>query len=383
MGASPARIVMRHVMPLCISSLIVRVTLDMAGIIITAAGLGFLGLGAQPPLPEWGAMIASGRRFILDQWWVATMPGMAILIVSLGFNLLGDGLRDALDPRAATDERTADREGSAGALSDPHRRGRGGARHLVHARPRTAWALSAKAAPANRRPAAPSWAYTDPRAEVTASKLEFDGIDLLTAPPKLRRDLRGRRIAMILQDPKYSLDPVMTIGRQIVETLRARTRMSPGRGARERALDMLAAVQIRDPAPGLRPLSARGVGRHGAARHDRHDAGRRTQLLIADEPTSALDVTVQLDVLAILDRLVADRGMGLIFISHDLQAGLVLLRPCHRDVCGQDRRGAACGRALPTRAASLHAGACSTACRRSAPTAIRCPFSTARPEWAE
>ena len=101
MGASPLRIVLRHIVPLCISSLIVRVTLDMAGIILTAAGLGFLGLGAQPPLPEWGAMIASGRRFILDQWWVAAVPGVAILIVSLGFNLLGDGLRDALDPRDA------------------------------------------------------------------------------------------------------------------------------------------------------------------------------------------------------------------------------------------------------------------------------------------
>jgi peptide/nickel transport system permease protein len=101
MGASPFRIVLKHVMPLCMSSLIVRVTLDMAGIILTAAGLGFLGLGAQPPLPEWGAMIASGRRFILDQWWVAAMPGIAILIVSLGFNLLGDGLRDALDPKEA------------------------------------------------------------------------------------------------------------------------------------------------------------------------------------------------------------------------------------------------------------------------------------------
>ncbi|MCD7109133.1 ABC transporter permease [Rhizobium sp. DKSPLA3] len=101
MGASPLRIVLLHVMPMCLSSLIVRITLDMAGVILTAAGLGFLGLGAQPPLPEWGAMIASGRRFILDQWWVATMPGIAILLVSLAFNLLGDGLRDALDPREA------------------------------------------------------------------------------------------------------------------------------------------------------------------------------------------------------------------------------------------------------------------------------------------
>lgn len=98
-GASPLRILLRHVMPLCLSSVIIRVTLDMAGIILTAAGLGFLGLGAQPPMPEWGAMVASGREFLLDQWWVATIPGIAIFVVSLGFNLLGDGLRDILDPK--------------------------------------------------------------------------------------------------------------------------------------------------------------------------------------------------------------------------------------------------------------------------------------------
>ncbi|WP_394197426.1 ABC transporter permease [Litoreibacter albidus] len=99
-GAGPLRIITGHIWPLCISSLIVRVTLDMAGIILAAAGLGFLGLGAQPPSPEWGAMISEGRRFILDHWWVATMPGLAIFTVSLAFNLLGDGLRDVLDPKA-------------------------------------------------------------------------------------------------------------------------------------------------------------------------------------------------------------------------------------------------------------------------------------------
>jgi peptide/nickel transport system permease protein len=101
LGASPVRIVLRHIVPLCLSSVIVRVTLDMAGIILTAAGLGFLGLGAQPPLPEWGAMIAGGRAYVLDQWWVAAAPGAAIFGVSLAFNLLGDGLRDALDPKAS------------------------------------------------------------------------------------------------------------------------------------------------------------------------------------------------------------------------------------------------------------------------------------------
>ena len=99
-GASTWRILFRHIVPLCLSSVIVRLTLDMAGIILTAAGLGFLGLGAQPPTPEWGAMVSSGRDVILDQWWVATIPGLAIFIVSLGFNLLGDGLRDVSDPKS-------------------------------------------------------------------------------------------------------------------------------------------------------------------------------------------------------------------------------------------------------------------------------------------
>jgi peptide/nickel transport system permease protein len=99
-GASTRRILFRHIVPLCLSSVIVRLTLDMAGIILTAAGLGFLGLGAQPPTPEWGAMVSSGRDVILDQWWVATIPGLAIFVVSLGFNLLGDGLRDVFDPKA-------------------------------------------------------------------------------------------------------------------------------------------------------------------------------------------------------------------------------------------------------------------------------------------
>ena len=99
-GASAARIVLRHVVPMCIASVIVRMTLSMAGVILTAAGLGFLGLGAQPPSPEWGAMLASGRRFLIDYWWMATFPGLAILVVSLAFNLLGDGLRDVLDPRS-------------------------------------------------------------------------------------------------------------------------------------------------------------------------------------------------------------------------------------------------------------------------------------------
>lgn len=98
-GASGGRIVLRHIMPLCLPSVVVRMSLDMAGVVLIAAGLGFLGLGAQPPTAEWGAMIATGRQYMLDHWWVAAMPGIAIAVLSLAFNLLGDGLRDWLDPK--------------------------------------------------------------------------------------------------------------------------------------------------------------------------------------------------------------------------------------------------------------------------------------------
>jgi len=99
LGASKMRIMAGHIAPMTLSSIVVRMSLDMGTIILTAAGLGFLGLGAQPPMPEWGLMVADGRQFLVDQWWVSTLPGLAILVVVMGFNLLGDGIRDVLDPR--------------------------------------------------------------------------------------------------------------------------------------------------------------------------------------------------------------------------------------------------------------------------------------------
>jgi len=99
MGGSDLRIIFLHILPMSISPVLVQITLRMGTIIITAASLGFLGLGAQPPSPEWGVMVSDGRTFLIDQWWISTFPGIAIAIVVLGFNLLGDGIRDMLDPR--------------------------------------------------------------------------------------------------------------------------------------------------------------------------------------------------------------------------------------------------------------------------------------------
>jgi peptide/nickel transport system ATP-binding protein len=159
---------------------------------------------------------------------------------------------------------------------------------------------------------------TPPQARVTAKRLTFDGIDLLTCPPRCRRELRGGRIAMVLQDPKFSLNPVMTIGDQIVETLQAHEKVGD-RAARRRAMAMLEAVQIDGPERVFRLYPHEVSGGMGQRAMIAMMLIAQPDLLIADEPTSALDVTVQLQVLAILDRLVSERGMGLMFISHDLR----------------------------------------------------------------
>ena len=152
---------------------------------------------------------------------------------------------------------------------------------------------------------------------IEADKLNVHGEDILSLPEKQMRRLRGGRVSMIMQDPKFSLNPVMTVGQQLVEALRAHEKVSRSE-AYQRALDVLDEVAIRDPKRvfGLYPHEVSG------------GMGQRImiammllpnpEILIADEPTSALDVSVQLHVLDIIDKLVSDRGMGLMFISHDL-----------------------------------------------------------------
>jgi peptide/nickel transport system ATP-binding protein len=153
---------------------------------------------------------------------------------------------------------------------------------------------------------------------VTAKRLEFDGVNLMNASNATWRKLRGWRMSMVMQDPKFSLNPVMTIGRQIVEAYRGH-QDSPRSEAREKAMEMLEAVQIRDPDRVFNSYPHELSGGMGQRAMIAMMLITEPDLLIADEPTSALDVTVQLDVLGILDRLVSERGMGLIFISHDLR----------------------------------------------------------------
>jgi peptide/nickel transport system ATP-binding protein len=160
---------------------------------------------------------------------------------------------------------------------------------------------------------------TPPPGEVTAKRLAFDGIDLLTASRRQLRELRGGRMTMVMQDPKFSLNPVMTIGDQIMEAYRAHAPRA-GRGeARDKSLAMLEAVKMRDPGRVFALYPHEVSGGMGQRAMIAMMLVTDPDLLIADEPTSALDVTVSMEVLRILDELVSERGMGLILISHDLK----------------------------------------------------------------
>ncbi|HKL45117.1 MAG TPA: ABC transporter ATP-binding protein [Roseovarius sp.] len=156
-----------------------------------------------------------------------------------------------------------------------------------------------------------------PPGMIEADKLDMHGEDILTAPEKRMRQLRGGRISMIMQDPKFSLNPVMSVGQQLVEALRAHEKVSRGE-ARRRALEMLDEVAIRDPKRVYDLYPHEVSGGMGQRIMIAMMLLPNPEILIADEPTSALDVSVQLQVLDIIDKLVRDRGMGLMFISHDL-----------------------------------------------------------------
>ncbi|MCI2394810.1 ABC transporter ATP-binding protein [Aliiroseovarius sediminis] len=157
-----------------------------------------------------------------------------------------------------------------------------------------------------------------PPGRVTAEKLEFQGRDLLSLPEREMRHLRGARISMVMQDPRYSLNPVMTIGRQIAEALRAHEKLSRS-ATRARVRDMLESVQINDPDRVAKMYPHEVSGGMGQRVMIAMMLIPKPKVLIADEPTSALDVSVQAQVLDLIDTLVRDQGMGLILISHDLQ----------------------------------------------------------------
>ncbi len=349
-GARQIRILFRELLPNVLPVVVIMMSTNLGWMILETAGLSFLGLGAQPPTADLGSMLGSSREFLTTVPRVAVLPGVVILLLVVGINLVGDGLRDVLDPRQRGDPAPSP-AGPAVAGTVP----------ASSAEPRQAGRMLQVAALSTRfYIGGETWRAVDdlsfdlaageriavvgesgsgktvlalsllglvPRpGRVVAGRIAFEGEDLLRLPEAKRRRLRGARIAYIPQNPMTALDPVLSVGTQLEETLRAH-RPIPRADARRRAIELLERVRI--DRPSLRvdayPHELSGGMRQRvliamALAHD-------PSLIVADEPTTALDVTIQAEILALMDTLCREHGAALIFITHDLG---VVSRLCDR-----------------------------------------------------
>jgi peptide/nickel transport system permease protein len=301
--------------------LIVQITIRFAIAILAEAALSYLGLGTQPPQPSWGRMLSEAQTMMFQSPLLAVFPGMAIAFAVLGLNLLGDGLRDLLDPRLARarcdkPHATSPSQGPPHRTADATRPRRGRARHRLHAGAR-------RNAGHRRRVGLRQVDHRDVahgpaagRAKVTGS-IRFDDTELVGRDEKSMCQIRGNRIGMIFQEPMTALNPVHTIVRQVGEPLRLHRGLSKAE-ARKEVLALLERVGIPDAASRLDAYPHQFSGGQRQRIGIAMALACGPDLLIADEPTTALDVTIQKQILELIQSLVAERGMALILISHDL-----------------------------------------------------------------
>jgi len=350
LGYSPLRIIVREVLPNVMPVIIVGTATVAGWMILETAGLSFLGLGAQPPLADLGGMLGSARNLLQVAPHVAMLPGLVIFVIAVAVNLLGDGIRDLLDPRMAN-------------------------------------LRSARALPATEvtRSTAPAPVPTDATLQVERLSVQFDirgrsfdavsevgftlqpgetlgivgesgsgksvtalsllrlvasppgtirdgivnyrGTDLLAALPSDLRALRGNRIAYVFQDPLTTLNPTMTIGRQLAEAITVHgTQRSPGQVA-ARVLELLELVAIPDPAEARQRYPHQLSGGQRQRVSIAMALANDPDIIIADEPTTALDSISQARVLELMAELQRRSGAAMVFISHDLG---VVARICDR-----------------------------------------------------
>ena len=359
-GARGKRVMFRHLLPNFASPLLVLGTLEVAFLILAEASLSFLGFGIQPPDPSWGLMIANGREYLQQAWWIVTFPGVAIMLCALSLNLVASWFRSATDPqqrwRLLNPVRRRDLMPSepsdavsAAQLTEQPALSVGGDRtdaaatdallevrdlHVrfetptgrVHAvrgvdlsvnRGDTIGILGESGCGKSATMQAIMRILPEPPARVSASTMRYRDVDLLTATRSEVSAVRGTGMSMVFQDALTSLNPALRVGYQIGEVYRARTGASRSQ-ARRHSIDLLARVGI--PAPRDRiddyPHQFSGGMRQRAMIATA--LAMSPELLIADEPTTALDVTVQRQILDLLAGLQDEFGMALVIITHDL-----------------------------------------------------------------
>ncbi|ROT98063.1 dipeptide/oligopeptide/nickel ABC transporter permease/ATP-binding protein [Histidinibacterium lentulum] len=338
-GMSNARIILVEVLPNVLPVIVIAMSTTVGWMILETAGLSFLGLGSQPPVADLGSMLGEARSALITNPHTSIVPGVMIFLIVMSVNLLGDGVRDALDPRlrsgalarpkAVTDVR---REGAVpqtpqkGLLdlqelqTQFHAGGRvfravGGV--SLHVKPGECLGIIGESGSGKSVTALSVMGLVaSPPGVITGGAVRYDGTDLLSEPYEGLRRRRGRNVAYIFQDPQATLHPLYRVGDQLSEAILSHHAVSRAE-AEKRCLELMRAVRIPNPGSRMRAypheLSGGMRQRIGIAMAMANDP----DVIIADEPTTALDVTVQAQILALLDDLRRERGLAIVFITHD------------------------------------------------------------------
>ena len=337
-GVGTSRILARHVLPNISGPVIVQTSISLAFAILSEAALSFLGLGVQPPDPSWGRMLFDAQGFITDAWWMGVFPGLAILLTVFAFNLVGDGVRDVLDPRQRTllrnrgHERRPTVATTAAARTDPVPDDAVlsvenlvvgvGPREIVHgidfrvARGETLGIVGESGSGKSLSVLSATGLFDAPSAYVTGSSV-LAGTEIVGAPASRLRALHGTRVGFVFQDPSSSLNPLLTVEQQLTEGPRRHLGLSRQQ-ARERALQLLRDVHLPDPESRLRAYPHQLSGGQRQRVMIAIALACDPDLLVADEATTALDVTTQAQIVDLVAELQRERGMAVLWISHDL-----------------------------------------------------------------
>lgn len=347
-GLSDARILAGEILPNVMPVIIITMSTTVGWMILETAGLSFLGLGAQPPQADLGSMLGEGRKLVIMAPHVATIPGLVILVLVVGINLLGDGLRDVLDPRLKSGALM--RPAAATEVSDAVRNSVNDD-SLNDASPKNDAVLAVSNLKTHFVMGADVYKAVDgvsfqirageclgivgesgcgksvsalsllglvpsPPGRIVSGRVQFHKQNLLTTSHEALRGIRGGKIAYVFQDPLTTLNPLLPVGEQIAESIREHQGL-PRKQAMQRAVALMEQVQIpnaKDRAQAYpHELSGGMRQRIGIAMA----LANEPQVIIADEPTTALDVTVQAEILKLLDNLRREKNVAVIFITHD------------------------------------------------------------------
>ncbi|MEM7722156.1 MAG: dipeptide/oligopeptide/nickel ABC transporter permease/ATP-binding protein [Pseudomonadota bacterium] len=338
-GMSDARIILTEILPNVVPVIVIAMSTTVGWMILETAGLSFLGLGSQPPVADLGSMLGEARSALITNPHTSIVPGVMILIIVMAINLLGDGIRDALDPRLKSGalnrplpatlvakDRKPEPQQNAGILTlddlqtqfhvkDRIYRAVGGV--TLSVAPGECLGIIGESGSGKSVTALSVMGLVaSPPGLITGGSVHYQGKDLIGAPYGELRPLRGREGAYIFQDPLATLHPLYRVGDQLVEAISVHRAISRADG-RKKAIELLEAVRIPNAASRINDYPHEMSGgmrqRVGIAMALANDP----EVIIADEPTTALDVTVQAQILSLLDDLRRERGLAIIFITHD------------------------------------------------------------------